>query len=158
MTILNIHQRKIAATKKEVVKLLKTLASTEDKIWPFETWPRMKLDKGLTEGSNGGHGPIRYFVKRYIEGELIEFQFLKPKGIDGVHRLEILSDNESTILKHTIDARTSGKAMMSWHWFIRPLHDALIEDAFDKVENIATNQHKRTKWSPWVKFLRKSLK
>jgi len=158
MHIINIHERHIAAPTEVISELLKTLATKGDKIWPKETWPRMKLDKGLTVGSNGGHGPIRYYVKRSIAGALIEFQFIKPEGLHGVHRLEVLPDHGNTILKHTIDAHAKGKARISWGWFIKPLHDALIEDAFDKVENLITNQNKRTEWSPWVKFLRVLLK
>ena len=101
--------------------------------------------------------PIRYFVKRYVEGKLVEFQFEKPIGLLGVHRLEILAGKGKSILRHTIDAKASGKAKITWKWMIRPLHDALIEDAFDKVENRITNQHKKTPWSLWVKFLRRIM-
>ena len=47
---------------------------------------------------------------------------------------------------------------LQWKTFIRVLHDALIEDAFDKVENYFSSEKKKTEWSGWVKFLRMLLK
>jgi len=41
---------------------------------------------------------------------------------------------------------------------IRWLHDALIEEAFDKVENYFTGNKKITPYNPWVKFLREAYK
>jgi hypothetical protein len=52
---------------------------------------------------------------------------------------------------------TVGKATAIWLMAIRPLHDALIEDAFDKLENQLTNESKTSPWSWWVKFLRRLL-
>ena len=67
----------------------------------------------------------------------------------------MLPKNENvTLMKHTIDAKANGLAGLFWTFVIRPLHDTLIEDAFDKVENLTTNKNKITPWSPWVKFLR----
>ncbi len=44
--------------------------------------------------------------------------------------------------------------VLTWPLVIRWLHDALIEDAFDKTENHFLSQKKVTSWSAWVKFLR----
>jgi hypothetical protein len=52
---------------------------------------------------------------------------------------------------------TSGSATLKWALAIRWLHDAYIEDAFDKVENYFTKDKKISKWSWWVKTLRKIL-
>ena len=52
----------------------------------------------------------------------------------------------------------SGKGLFIWFFAIKSLHDALIEDAFDKMENHFTEEKKKTNWSFWVKFLRKILK
>jgi hypothetical protein len=50
--------------------------------------------------------------------------------------------------------QTAFKATVLWVFIIRWLHDALIEDAFDKVENHFLTEKKRTKYSAWVNYLR----
>ena len=68
-----------------------------------------------------------------------------------------INDNQTEI-KHTIDMQTNLVGTLQWKTFIRVLHDALIEDAFDKVENYFSSEKKKTEWSGWVKFLRMLLK
>jgi hypothetical protein len=158
MKTLNIHSRVIDQPLEVVSLLLDTLASTEDTIWPYENWPEMKFKHGLKEGSKGGHGMIRYTIEKYIPKKLIEFRFSKPVGFNGIHKLEILERGDrSTEIRHTIDAKMEGIAIMTWALVIRPLHDALLEDAFDKVENRYLSQKKRSEWSNWVRFLRRLL-
>lgn len=53
---------------------------------------------------------------------------------------------------------TSFKATLLWVFVIRWLHDALIEDAFDKVENYFTTNKKVTNYNFWVKRLREAYK
>ena len=158
MKIINIHTRKIAQPKSEIAKFFKTLASENDMMLATNKWPPMKLDKGLQIGSRGGHGPIRYFVTEYQQDNFIKFQF-DLKGFDGFHKLEISeTDLGTTILAHTIDMETSGMASLKWIFAIRWLHDAYIEDAFDKVENYSLSHKKRSKWSWWVRILRKLMR
>ena len=158
MKIINIHKREISQPKSEIAKLFKTLASENDMILATNKWSPMKLDKGLQVGSKGGHGPIKYFVSEYQEESFIRFQF-DLKGFDGFHQLEI-SETEAgnTLLAHTIDMKTSGLATLKWTLAIRWLHDAYIEDAFDKVENYFNSEKKRSEWSLWVRILRKLMK
>lgn len=159
MKILNIHQREIQQPKEVVAKLIETLSTKNDAIWPTENWPAMRLKNGLEKDSKGGHGPIRYFVKEYITGEFIKFTFLKPTGFNGTHTFDISEiDKSTTLVKHTIKMDASGKGLFIWIFAIRSLHDALLEDAFDKMENHFTEEKKKTNWSFWVKFLRKILK
>jgi hypothetical protein len=40
-------------------------------------------------------------------------------------------------------------AALRWYTFVEPLHDALLEDAFDRAEGT-----KRNRWSRWVRVLR----
>ncbi len=136
MQVLNIHKRVINQPRGKVWDIVKTLSSKEDQIWPTEKWPRMRLNRGLEVGSSGGHGPIRYVIQEYLPGELIQFKFLKPKGFIGKHTIELTKIEENiTELKHTIHMKTSLSGMFIWSLAIRSLHDALMEDAFDKVEN-----------------------
>jgi len=109
--------------------------------------------------ATGGHGPIGYTVKKMIPSELIEFEFTQPTGFHGIHKFEYkaLSQNKTEV-KHTIDINTNFLGTLQWISFVRVLHDALIEDAFDKIENKYSNTQKKTDWSLYVKFLRTLLK
>lgn len=159
MKVINIHQRIIPSPIERVVPLLRTLATAEDQVWPVEQWPRMQLDKGLTPGSRGGHGPIRYYIDELKPDRSIQFRFEKPLGFNGVHRLSIEPvDEQQTRLHHIIDMHTNGLGTVAWLIGIRWLHDALIEDAFDKIENRLCGTEKHTTWNRWVKTLRWALK
>tara|TARA_R110002049_G_scaffold118559_2_gene272593 strand:+ start:1642 stop:2016 length:375 start_codon:yes stop_codon:yes gene_type:complete len=118
----------------------------------------MKFKDGIQVGEKGGHGPIRYTVEKYDPNEIIQFRFSKPIGFNGIHKFEIreLSDKQ-TELKHTIDMNTEGKATLKWLFVIRSLHNALLEDGFDKLENIFSNEKRRSEWNIWVKMIRKQL-
>ena len=118
----------------------------------------MKFKTGIQVGTKGGHGPIRYSVEKYNPDEIIQFRFSKPNGFNGVHKYEIKElDKENTEIKHTIDMNTTGKGTLIWTFAIRSLHNALIEDGFDKLENNLSDNRKSTEWNIWVKFLRKQI-
>lgn len=158
MKVLNIHKRTLNQPKSKVTELLKTLSTENDRIWPIEKWPEMKFKDGIQVGAKGGHGPIRYSVEKYIPSEIIQFRFYKPNGFNGVHKFEINElTNEKTEIKHTIDMNTQGKGTLIWTFAIRSLHNALIEDGFDKLENNFSDNRKSTEWNIWVKFLRKQI-
>ena len=158
MKVLNTHQRILNQPKNKVVAFLETLSTENDKIWPKEKWPPMKFNDGIKVGAKGGHGPIRYSVETYNPNELIQFRFSKPHGFNGFHKFEIheLSKNKTEV-KHTIDMNTVGKGTLIWILGVRSLHNALIEDGFDKLENNFLEHKKSTKWNFWVKFLRKQI-
>ncbi|NNC69835.1 MAG: hypothetical protein HKN90_03325 [Flavobacteriaceae bacterium] len=119
----------------------------------------MTLDNGLKIGSKGGHGPIRYSVAEYTPGKFIQFKISKPKGFYGTHELEINElEIDKTELKHSIKMVIRGQAILSWPLAIRWLHDALIEDAFNHVENHFLSKKKNSQWSLWVRLLREFLK
>ncbi len=158
MKVTNVHSRVIPQPVAKVAALLATLAGEHDKVWPMEHWPRMKLDKGLVAGSKGGHGPIRYTVSKFEPGRIARFEFSGPKGFLGHHRFELSALGEDrTELKHVIEMKTSGIGTISWSLAYRWLHDALVEDALDKVENHFSKKKKKTEWSLWVKVLRWSV-
>jgi hypothetical protein len=153
LKVLNIHKRVINQSKNKIEKILNTLSSENDLIWPKEKWPAMKFKGGIKAGAKGGHGPISYFVEKYKPNEIIQFRFLKPNN--GIHMFEIKElNNKKTEIKHTIDMNTTGKGTLMWTLVIRPLHNALIQDAFDKLENNFSKTPKLTKWNFWVRFLR----
>ena len=159
MKVINIHTRNINQPKTKIAELFKTLSSKNDMILATDKWFPMILDNGLKIGSKGGHGPIRYTVQDYQPKKLVQFKFTKPDGFNGFHQFEITElENNMTELKHIIDMNTTIRASFLWFIAIRWLHDAYIEDAFDKVENNFVTVKKVSKWNIWVKFLRNVLK
>ncbi|HRI01657.1 MAG TPA: hypothetical protein PK006_11435 [Saprospiraceae bacterium] len=158
MKVINIHKREIQQSMTELVKLFKTLATDNDMMLATDKWPPMKLDKGLQIGSKGGHGPIKYFVIDYQQDKSITFQF-DLTGFNGFHKFELKElETHKTELSHIINMKTTGFATLKWSFAIRWLHDAFIEDAFDKVENHFTEGKKSSKWNLWVRTLRKVMK
>jgi hypothetical protein len=155
MNVLNVHKRIINQPNESVSKLIETLGSKDDKIWPSENWPAIRFKEGLQIGSKGGHGIIRYTIVDYVDSKHIKFQFTKPKGFHGTHEFNITEiDLDTTEINHIIKMKTSGLAIFTWPFAIRWLHDALTEDAFDNVENLFSSEKITTKYSIWVKLLR----
>ncbi|MCF7560902.1 hypothetical protein L3X39_09670 [Sabulilitoribacter multivorans] len=155
MKVVNIHKRIINQPLVKVTELFKTLATSNDLVWPYENWPAIKFKNGLNVGSKGGHGRIRYTITEYEAGKYIKFKFTKPEGFNGTHTLKINSiHSDKTEISHDIQIRTSFKATFLWVFVIRWLHDALIEEAFDKVENYFLVEKKVTKYNVWVNYLR----
>ena len=156
MKVTNIHKRIIHQPKESISKILDSLSSGNDLLWPKEKWPPMIFKKGLVEGATGGHRPIRYSIKKYIPGSLIEFEFMKPDEFKGIHKFEITEiEKDKTELKHTISMTVSGKGIFTWYFAIKWLHDALLEDCMDKVENNFLTEKISSDWNLWVLFLRR---
>lgn len=158
MPVLNIHERIITAPLDSVGRLIDSLSSPDDRLWPQELWPAMRFDRPLAVGARGGHGPIRYDVEAYEPGRSVRFRFTGPKGFNGFHELAAEpSGAGSTCLRHTLQMRTTGLARLSWPLVYRPLHDALIEDALDKAERSLGRMPAGARWSPYVRLLRWAL-
>lgn len=159
MKMINVHNRVVNKQIAEVGALLDSLSSNNDNLWPYEKWSPMKFDRDLSEGAIGGHGPIKYVVTSYLPGKKINFEFIEPPGFHGNHWFELKEKEESkTEIIHTINMNVSGVAVISWLIIIRYLHDALIEDSFDKAQKYFGIEAKTNNWSPWVRFLRFLLK
>jgi hypothetical protein len=156
MKIYNRHERRISAPPDEVGSLLDSLSGPTDRLWPADDWPAMKFDTSLREGARGGHGPVRYCVTEYAPGRRVVFQFEGgglTGGLDGRHFFEVIPRRDCTLIRHVVDADCD---LRMWCILIGPMHDALIEDAFDRVEQrLHGGFAKQSRWSPWVRFLRK---
>ncbi|MEO7546575.1 MAG: hypothetical protein ABIT21_09875, partial [Terrimesophilobacter sp.] len=152
----NIHERVIHAPTSEVGLLLDTLSSREDRFWPIGEWPRMRLDGPLAVGAVGGHGPVGYAVEEYEPGVSATFRFTAPSGFHGFHRLTATEHSaDSTMLRHELHISPTGAARITWPLFFRPMHDALIEEAFDRVEReTGAVRSEPSRRSVWVRFLR----
>lgn len=156
MKVVNVHQRLLHAAPERVSALIDQLASPQDRLWAGIGWPRMRFDRPLGVGADGGHGPIRYAVEAYEPGQRIRFRFKAPRGLHGWHQLEVLdATDRHCVLEHRIEMRTSGWAVLVWPVLWRPLHDALVEDAFTAAEIALDLPPRRVRWSPWVRLLRR---
>lgn len=155
MRVLNVHQRRFQSSPEQAARLLDFLSSPNDVLWPSKHWPRMRFDRPLGVGATGGHGPIRYVVVAYEPGQKVTFEFQSPKGFVGKHWFEVLSDGPSgSILRHTIDMSLAGAALLLWPLAIRPLHDALVEDALTNAQAALGEPQTPVPWSAWVRLLR----
>ena len=155
MLVLNVHEREIPMSAAGVGILLNSLSSDNDALWPRTMWPPMRFDRPLDVGASGGHGPVRYVVEEFSPGQMVKFRFSGPRGFNGFHRFEVLPKGEScAVLRHTLDMKAQGAALLSWPLVFRPLHDALLEDSLALAQaTLGTTPYVRP-WSLWVKFLR----
>jgi len=153
--VTNVHQRELSCSAAIAGTLIDQLASERDVLWPHDRWPAMRFDRPLGVGATGGHGPIGYTIDVYEPGRSIRFRFTKPAGFRGTHKFEIKAEAADRVtLRHSIEMQTIGGAYWSWLFAIRPLHNALLEDALDRAEAFCGDTLERRKWSLWVRFLR----
>jgi hypothetical protein len=156
MRIFNVHERWIRSSIESAGELIDSLAGDDDRLWPWENWPAQKLDRPLAVGAKGGHGPIHYEVDAFSPGRLVHYEILPPTGFVGSHWFAVDRCTESMVLfRHVINARAGFCAWLRWAIIIRRLHDAVIEDAFDKAERaLIGGVENPARWSIWVRFVR----
>lgn len=153
----NVQRRVVDAPAAEVGALLDRLGGPDDVLWPAQ-WPPLQLDRGLTPGSSGGHGPIRYRVREYEPGVRVRFLPEPDIGLDGFHEFAVrpLGAHRCELV-HTIRARTRGSMVIAWPLAVRWLHEALLQDLLDRAETEAAHGPRRpAAWSPWVRLLRRA--
>jgi hypothetical protein len=152
----NVHERALPVAPQAAGRLLDGLSSRPDPLWPEGPWPPMRFDRPLGVGADGGHGPIRYRVEQYEPGRRAAFRFTGPPGLTGTHEWRVAAAGDGCSLRHAIAGRTTGAMLLAWPLVLRPLHDALIEDALDKAEQTLTGGVARPRsWSWWVRLLRR---
>ena len=158
--VANVHVRDLYASLSQVGTLLDSLSSKDDKLWPYDRWSPMKFDRPLGIGAAGGHGMVRYIVEEYRPGHFVSFRFTAPRGFIGTHAFDLREVSPGVVrIRHVIRMKLKGAARISWPLVIRWLHDALIEDAFDKTEAYISSQPvKQRTWSLWVRLLRHIFK
>jgi hypothetical protein len=155
MNVRNVHERVLSVEAGAAGRLIDTLASDQDALWPQRMWPPMRFDRPLSVGARGGHGPIRYQVEHYRPGHAVRFRFEAPRGFEGHHRLEIETLEDSRcVLRHVLEMRIRGPAVLSWPLIFRPLHDALVEDALAQAQASLGLEPDVVPWSRWVRTLR----
>ena len=154
MKVVNIHERVLDGSVDEVGRLIDTLASPNDLLWPIDRWVPMKFDRPLCVGAVGGHGPSG--TPSNLINPVAQFVFASPNrraltALMVSRRSRPLKDRP--ILRHIIEMQAVGRAFFTWI-VIRPLHDALMEDALDHAEASLGKQVPERKWSCWVKVVR----
>ena len=155
MEVLNVHERVWSSSAEEVGQVLDSLGTDHDVLWPHKTWPPVRFDRPVRVGDDTGHGPIRYRIEEYEPGRRIRLRFTSPPGFAGTHEFEVLAPRAGTAgLRHRTQLQTRGLALVSWPFVIRPLHDALIEDALGNAERACGGTPPPRRWSLWVRVLR----
>ncbi len=159
MKVHNVHERRLSVPSPQAGALLDGLASSADRLWPGDRWPAIRLDRPIEVGAVGGHGPIGYVVDGYEPGRSVRFRFLYPRRFVGHHRFEVLPAAPShTLLRHVVEMDARGPAALVWLLAIRPLHDALLEDALDNAERALGGVPAPRRWSWWVRLLRRGFR
>jgi hypothetical protein len=155
MKVHNVHERFVPAAPEAVGALLATLGGAEDAVWPRDDWWPMELDRPLGEGAVGGHSDIRYTVEAYEPGSRVVFRFDPSCGLAGTHTFDVQSRPGGALLRHDLTGRALGRTRLLWPLVIRSIHDAVVEDAFDRVHERFVPGRQRTPWSPRVRLLRR---
>lgn len=156
--ISNVHERDYPVSESELGKMLDTIASEDDKLWPRE-WPPVRFDRPLAVGADGGHGPIRYRVSAYEPGRRIEFEM--TGDLPGRHVLEVAPgpDDGNCRLRHTLILDPAPLAdRLKWALLVRPAHDAVLEGLLDNAgDAVGHPPAERSTWSPWVRLARRLI-
>ena len=160
MKIRNVHERRLPAPAAVVGELIDTLSGVEEGLWPRGRWPRLELDRPLGVGARGGHWFVRYHVVEYEPGTRVVFEFDPASRLEGRHRFEVEPlDANHAVIRHVLEGVARGAVSWAWLVVIRPLHDALVEDALDRAEYAVTGSLARpARWSLWVRLLRAALR
>lgn len=162
MKVKNIHERVVRTSPERAFAIFESLATPQDKLWPRRGWPALRLDAPKEQLGRGGHGPIRYRVTEHRPGERTTFEFENAalsRGLNGIHYFELeRHGDEEFVARHVIEARLGWPAIIFWPVLIRPMHDALVEDALDNFEREATQTLARAyRYTPYVRLLRSAL-
>ena len=153
MNVINVHKRRLLTSPEDAWRLIANLGSKHEILWPHH-WAPIRFDRPLGLGAVGGHGFVGYYVEEYSPPEVIRCRFTAPKSVEGYHEFRIIPELGSVVLRHTMRMRTRG--LFTWLWLaaIRPMHDALLEDAMDRASTYSSGHEFHSPWSLWVSFLR----
>jgi hypothetical protein len=148
--VTNVHQRSYPV---DPGGLLDRVAGRDSPVWPVDSWPAMILDRPLSVGATGGHGPVRYSVTGYEPGRRVDFAFAPDFWAKGTHTFEVL---DGTTLRHTMVVRPAGAGHLLWPLAFRWLHDAFMRDLLDRAgDALGQPPATRGRHSPWVRLLRR---
>lgn len=151
----NVHQRLIPVAAQR----LASLVDRPEDAWPAPQWPALVLDRPVSVGARGGHGPIRYHVTAHEPGRRVAFTFDPGMGLVGTHTFTVEpAGPEAALVRHVLEGEVAGFARLRWSLVVRWLHDAVLEDLFDRAEAaVGTGPARPARWSPWVRVLRRAM-
>jgi hypothetical protein len=90
---------------------------------------------------------------RTPQGNALNFGSQHPR-VSLAHTESSLNQLMPPIAPHFLEVQPEGSAKLTW-LMIRPMHDALLEDALDNAERWTGHEpHQPAKWSAYVQFLR----
>lgn len=157
--IRNVHERRIAAPPDEVGRLLDSLGSPHDRLWPGAPRDPMVLrhgdGSGLRIGARGGHGPVRYTVEDYEPGRRVTFRMAPEVGLGNAWHGVVAKPTADggTLLRHELEVSPTGAMRVLWPLVVRSMHDCYAEDALDRAERELgvgpTHEHRHSPWT-WV--------
>jgi Protein of unknown function (DUF2867) len=153
----NVHERLLPVPVDEVGPLLDRIGGPDDVLWPAPAWAPMVLDRPVAPGAVGGHGGIRYRVTAHQPQRSITFTFEPGQGLNGTHTLSVRpAGPSSSVLRHEAEGWLTGWMRALWPLAVRPAHDAVLEDMFDRAEAVlGVGPARPARWSPWVRMLRR---
>ena len=124
--IRNVHRRRYSDID-AAWELALRVADPGSGVWPADGWDPMLLDRGITVGSAGGHGAVRYDVSE-VEDSRFRFAF-RMSQVEGFHEFR----REGDELVHELMIRRAPRLLLV---VIIPLHDAVLEELLDNVEDL----------------------
>jgi hypothetical protein len=135
MVMRNVVRRVILADVSSVGAELDRI----ERHWPAPPWPALHLDRGLTVGSPGRHGRIRYHVESYQPGQRTRWAFTPEVGLAGYNEISVVAGGPGrSVITDELAGRLRGRMLLVWPLGLRWLHEALINDLFDNIERAAT--------------------
>jgi hypothetical protein len=142
MRIYNVHERTLPIDVQAAWELLTSLGGPDDRLWPADRWPRIRLEDGVTPGSRGRHSFVRYTVVGVEPERRIRFRLRDMPGFEGEHAFELApAGADASVLRHILLAELRGPAVLYWRAFIGRLHDALLQDLLDRAEGRPARGH-----------------
>jgi hypothetical protein len=158
MRVCNVHEREFPLPPMAMGALIDSLAGSDDRLWPIGKWPPIRFNCPLAVGAVGGHGPVRYVIEEYQPSRRILFRFTAPRGFNGTHRFEVEEREGKAVLRHVIEMRATGPALLSWPLAVRSLHNATIKDCFDRAAiSLGVDLPHPARWSIYVRLQRATL-
>jgi hypothetical protein len=136
----NLHRRTIRGDLDTVGALIDAIATPDDRLWPVHDQLPLKLDRGVTVGARGGHGPARYEVVAHQPRRWVRFEFSRPRAIVGFHEFSVQPVPEGAVFQHLMSARLGPALWVGYPVALRPLHNAVIERALDNAELAGTGR------------------
>ena len=102
--ITNVHERVLDAPPTEIGTLTDGLASDDDRLWPSDCWPPIRLDRPLGSGRREDTDRSAIRSATSSRGRHVRSRFDPWLGLVGHHELELATRAGRATLRHTLEA------------------------------------------------------